>query len=240
MQRLDLTLPTAAENVALDEALLLAAESRPEPTEWLRIWEPAAPLVVVGRASSIGREVRLEACRRDDVPVLRRPSGGTAIVAAPGCLLYAVVLSTQLRPALSAIDAAHCFVLGALAAALHRHVAGVEHRGISDLAVVDHKFSGNALRCRRTHLLYHGTLLFDMPLEIIPRYLRPPPRQPEYRQDREHADFVRNLDISRDALVDAVAAAFGDPPPAADWPCEQTAELIRTRYGCDAWNHQIA
>ena len=40
MQRLDLTLDSPAENLALDEALLLAAESGEIRSEVLRIWEP--------------------------------------------------------------------------------------------------------------------------------------------------------------------------------------------------------
>ena len=51
MLLLDLTLPTAAENVVLDEALLEEAEARPGASELLRLWEPATPTVVLGRSS---------------------------------------------------------------------------------------------------------------------------------------------------------------------------------------------
>src|SRR5262245_57428061 len=92
MLLLDLTLPSAAENVALDEALLDAAESGEAQNEVLRLWESPEPLVVVGRSSRVGAEVDLDTCRAGNVPVLRRPSGGAAIVAGPGCLMYSVVL----------------------------------------------------------------------------------------------------------------------------------------------------
>ena len=56
MRLLDLTLPTAAENVALDEALLDAAEAASEQgseePEVLRLWEPTQFFVVVGRSSA--------------------------------------------------------------------------------------------------------------------------------------------------------------------------------------------
>ncbi len=35
------------------------------------------------------------------IPVLRRASGGAAIVIGPGCLMYALVLSYELRPSLA-------------------------------------------------------------------------------------------------------------------------------------------
>ena len=98
MQCLELTLPGAAENLALDEALLEEAETAPRPTETLRLWEPRSPSVVLGRSSQIDIEVRRDACRELDVPVLRRVSGGATVVAGPGCLMYALVLDSRLRP----------------------------------------------------------------------------------------------------------------------------------------------
>jgi len=50
MRYLDLTLPSPAENLALDEALLEEAEASGRPTETLRLWEPRQPAVVVGRS----------------------------------------------------------------------------------------------------------------------------------------------------------------------------------------------
>ena len=49
------------------------------------------------------------------IPILRRSSGGAAIVAGPGCLMYAVVLSYEARPELRDISRAHAFVLDRLA-----------------------------------------------------------------------------------------------------------------------------
>ena len=164
MRLLDLTLPLR-ENLALDG--VLDRPNTPSDREVLRFWEPAEPMVVVGRSSRLAAEVRLDYCRQHGIPVLRRPSGGAAIVTGPGCLMYALVLSYALRPPLRAVDYAHSFVLGMMAAALGQRTPGVCCRGISDLVVGDLKFSGNSVRCKRQYLLYHGTLLYDFPLGRI-------------------------------------------------------------------------
>ena len=52
---LDLTLPNAAENLALEEALLDDAECGIGPGSVLRLWEPATPCVVIGRSSRVER-----------------------------------------------------------------------------------------------------------------------------------------------------------------------------------------
>lgn len=238
MQQLDLTLATPAENLALDEALLETAESATDPArgEVLRLWEASAPFVVVGRSSRIADEVDLDACRRLKVPVLRRPSGGSAVLAGPGCLMYAVVLSYERRPELRAIDLAHEFVLSRILASLHGLVPEAELAGTSDLAIAGLKFSGNSLRCKRDHFLYHGTLLYDFPLELIERCLKIPPRQPDYRHGRGHRAFLTNLPTDAPHLSQALRAAWDAHETATDWPRALTEQLAHEKYTQEEWN----
>lgn len=245
MDRLELTLPTPAENVALDEALLDWAEEDGPEWEFLRLWESQTPIVVVGRSSRIEQEVNLATCHEREIPVLRRSSGGAAIVAGPGCLMFAVVLSYQSRPELRDIRRAHGEVLDRLAATLRPYVspADVVRAGTSDLTFVEkaaaapaRKFSGNSLRAKRTHLLYHGTLLYDFDLALIATCLREPPRQPEYRQARRHGDFVTNLPLARETLIEAIDAAWPTKNTLANWPHKRVASLVTERFNRDDWN----
>jgi lipoate-protein ligase A len=235
MRYLDFTLPTAAENLALDEALLDEAEAGDSPAETLRLWEPRQPMVVVGRSSQFQVEVRLDACRALGIPVLRRCSGGAAIVAGPGCLMYALVLSYRLRPQLRTLQEAHRWVLGMLAGALGAFVPGIECRGTSDLAIGGRKFSGNSVRCRRDHFLYHGTLLYDFPLELVERCLAMPPRMPDYRENRPHQGFVTNLPLRSETIRAALVAACGASEPYAPWPERRTAQLVAEKYSLPEW-----
>lgn len=193
-----------AENLAWDEALLEGAEQHMGSEsgavrEVLRVWEMPRACVVVGRASRLDQEVFVERCVEDNVPVLRRMSGGSSIVAGPGCLMYSVLLSLELRPECRHVDAAHRTVMGRTKDAVknifhgYRIAGDVAIEGICDLTWNGSKISGNALRVKRHWLMYHGTILLTMPLEWIPRYLRIPPRQPEYRAGRTHEQFVTSL-----------------------------------------------
>ncbi|MCE9527545.1 MAG: hypothetical protein K8R36_15995 [Planctomycetales bacterium] len=236
MLLLDLTLPTPEENVALDEALLDAAEEGNSPAAVLRFWESDQPMVVLGRSSKAGDEARLDECKSVGVPVLRRCSGGAAIVTGPGCLMYAVVLSYEIHPELRSLDLAHCFVLSRLREALLPLVAGVQIRGTSDLAVGDHKFSGNSLRCKRNHLLYHGTLLYNFDLTLVDKYLGTAPRQPAYRKERTHGQFVTNISLSPAAMKRAIVTAFGALQPLPAWPQDLVKRLVTERYSQESWN----
>jgi lipoate-protein ligase A len=249
MRRLELTLPTPAENVALDEALLDAAEDGHPQWEFLRIWESRQPMVVVGRSTRVHQEIDEVACRERGIPILRRASGGASIVAGPGCLMYAVVLSYESRPELKDIRRAHAFVLGRIADSLRPVMASmgeVSQAGTSDLVLIDRgvksprrKFSGNSLRAKRTHFLYHGTLLYEFDLSLIENCLRAPPRQPDYREKRPHREFVRNLPISRAALIDALDTAWPTDGTLEHWPESRVSMLAAERFTRDSWNREF-
>jgi lipoate---protein ligase len=236
MHLLDLTLPTPQENLALDEALLEAAEESDQLAEVLRFWESDCPVLVLGRSSKAAEEAQLAACQADGISVLRRCSGGAAILAGPGCLMYGVVLSYEHHPELRALDLAHRFVLSRLREALQPLVPGVQIRGTSDLAVDDLKFSGNSLRCKRNHLLYHGTLLYDFDLSLLGKYLGTAPRQPSYRKGRTHRQFVTNLPLQAADMKQAIAATFQATVTESAWPQERTSQLVRERYLLESWN----
>ncbi|HTQ38848.1 MAG TPA: lipoate--protein ligase family protein [Pirellulales bacterium] len=262
MKLLELTLASPAENLALDEALLDVEEiGSGDAGEVLRLWEPREMMVVAGSSSHLPDEVNLDACARRGVPVLRRASGGATILAGPGCLMYAVVLSYQQRPELRAIDRAHQFVLNTLVTALNRALSvhnlplplgegrgegavgrqplTVSRAGISDLVLGDKKFSGNSLRCKRSHFLYHGTLLYSFPLEKIGELLNMPARQPAYREHRSHTDFLTNLPLDVAALRQALISAFSATEKCAVWPRAVTAQLAAEKYSRAEWNERL-
>ncbi len=235
MQLLDLTLPTPEENVALDEALLDQAEQGNTPREILRIWEPADPLVVIGRASRLHEEVNVAHCQQRGVPYLRRASGGAAVVTGHGCLMYAVVLSYEIHPQLTALDICHQYVMGRIQKALATDVPEIDLQGTCDLTLGGKKFSGNSLRCKRTHLIYHGTILYDFDLALIHELLGTPPRMPDYREKRSHETFVTNVPIARETLRRRLMEAFPTTGPMTDWPAEATAKLVAEKYTNPEW-----
>ena len=139
MQRFDLSLPTPAQNLAFDEALLEWAEEGSADGEYLATLGIDAadggrrPLVARREGSE-----RAVLSRRAAFPILRRSSGGAAIVTGPGCLMYALVLSYAVRPELKDITRAHSFILKQLTTSLGpllSHAGTITCAGTSDLAI---------------------------------------------------------------------------------------------------------
>jgi lipoate---protein ligase len=241
-----ITLPTAAENIALDEALLDEAEEGSGEDEFLRIWESPLPIVVAGRSTRISAEINVAECETKGIPILRRSSGGAAIVAGSGCLMYAVVISHKKRPELLDITRAHRFVMTRIVEALKpltAYVGAIRVAGTSDLVLDDdaalRKFSGNSLRVKRSHFLYHGTILNDFDLSLISSCLLVPPRQPEYRKRRAHEDFIANLPVRRSDLVDALGAAWPATGELKDVPIARVQKLVADRFGQRKWTFEL-
>lgn len=159
------------------------------------------------------------------------------MVAGPGCLMYAVILSYERHPELHALDQAHDYVMDRVAAAVRRLNVPVDRQGICDLTLDGRKVSGNSVRCRRNALLYHGTLLYDFPLELISTCLKMPQRQPEYRRGRSHADFVANLPGVTAAQLEArLRQAFAADEPLGQLPEALVARLTAEKFADPGWN----
>jgi lipoate-protein ligase A len=230
MHLLDLTLPTAAENLALDEALLLEAEAG-RGGEVLRFWEWLHPAVVLGAGGVIADDVNEDTCAADGVPSLRRGSGGGTVLLGNGCFCFSLILSMKHDPALAGIRSSYAVILSRIAEALEGLLPDITIAGISDLASEGRKFSGNAQQRKRTHLLHHGTILYAFDLSLLDRYLRLPPRQPEYRAARGHADFVRNLPCSADELQQRLRREWQAHEAMTDWPQDEVRQVCARRYG---------
>jgi lipoate-protein ligase A len=237
MKYLDLTLPAPSANLACDEALLDACDADPG-AEILRFWEPRHYFVVLGYSNRAESEVNLAACRAENVGVYRRCSGGGTVLQGPGCLNYSLILNIAGDPALQTIASAGRHIMErqrrALAGVLGRTVSV---SGITDLSLEGKKFSGNAQRRKRRALLFHGVFLLRFDISTMPKFLPMPSRQPDYRQNRPHSQFLTNLDVPASVIKGALREA---------WAAAESTEVLQVipsgleqKYAGDEWNRKF-
>jgi lipoate-protein ligase A len=163
------------------------------------------------------------------VPLARRSSGGGTVLLGSGCLLYTVVLRYDRAAELRDIRKSYGWILNRFTA------LGVTVEGGSDLVAGGKKVGGSAQQRKRDHLLHHGTLLYAFDLALIPRYLREPPRQPDYRGRRPHVAFLTNLPLGAAVLRDALRVAWGAVPSGRPPPVAPVAQLAGERYARTEW-----
>ncbi len=249
MKHLELTLPSPAENLAGDEALLDWCEEN-AGEEVLRFWESPETFVVVGYANKIVTEVNVAACKAKEIPIFRRCSGGGTVLQGAGCLNYALVLKISENAKLRTITAANRFIMERNRAVIETEVRSrkpeveISVCGHTDLVLVTRhsslvtsmKFSGNSQRRRKNFLLFHGTFLLGFDLALVGQFLRMPSKEPDYRHSRSHDKFLTNLNLPAAEVKNALKKAWNAMKELCDFPKPEIQKLADEKYSTDEWN----
>lgn len=163
------------------------------------IWHPQDTYIVLGAGNKPEESLIEEHVLSDQIAVHKRPSGGQTVVLTPKTLVVSVLLHQA--PTANPLEAFKK-INTAIASALARvGVENLAHKGISDITIEDRKILGSSIYRSKDRLFYHGVLNVAEPNSTFERYLKHPPKEPDYRRGRPHSDFVtsiaeNNLDIT--------------------------------------------
>ena len=172
-----------------DDSLIESVRTKRKPET--AIYRLGEPIVVLGRGSKVKAEIEVEAILADGIPVYRRYGGGCSVVIDPGNIVISAALPVR---GFGKNRLYFGLLSGWQAEGLSRlGYKGIEPQGISDLAVSGRKISGSCIYNGLDFLYYSSTLLVEPDLELMEKYLKHPPREPEYRQGRKHSDFIAGL-----------------------------------------------
>ena len=127
-----------------------------------------SPTVIVGRNQLIDKEVDYTFCRANGIDLVRRKSGGGAVFADEGDLMFSYILTAP--------DTVEAFRDAMERTAGVLRAAGVEASlsGRNDVMVDGKKVSGAALYRIGDRCIVHNTLLFQTDLDLLERVLTPP------------------------------------------------------------------
>ncbi len=159
----------------------------------IQLWVPEAPMVVLGRGNRVDKEVNVRACVHDGIPIMKRLGGGGTVLLHSGCLIVSLGLWVQ---DFYANDRYFRLLNQSVIDSLQPDLPEVSfgQRGYSDIVVGHLKVAGTSLFRSRNFLLYQASLLVDMQIEWIEKYLAHPSLEPDYRKGRTHRDFLTDLE----------------------------------------------
>jgi lipoate---protein ligase len=129
--------------------------------EIIMIWR-SNPSIIVGKHQNTLAEINLPYVIKNDIPVVRRLSGGGTVFHDPGNINFTFIKTVE-KERLVDFEAQVQPVIEFL------KNLGVDARfqGKNDLRVNGLKISGNAEHVYRNKVLHHGTLLFDSNLDRL-------------------------------------------------------------------------
>ncbi|CAA7602858.1 Biotinyl protein ligase (BPL) and lipoyl protein ligase (LPL), catalytic domain [Acididesulfobacillus acetoxydans] len=256
---------TGAENMAIDEAILLTLTRSREPVPTLRFygWEPAA--LSLGYAQSYAKEVAEEACREAGIDVVRRPTGGRAVlhqyeltysVVAPEAdeHVQGTVMESYLK--ISRALLAGFRTLGIPADMAHGDLAAAGSAACFDapswyeLVVGGRKLVGSAQVRKDGILLQHGSIILHFDADLLFRVLRFPSEEVRqrvlaaFRRKACALDEVWPRPLSRAELEQALCDGFAEVmgvrfvTPGLSAAEQALAESLRSKYLGDAWTRR--
>ena len=200
------------ENLALEQTLL---ERVGEGDLILYLWQNERT-VVIGRNQNPWKECRTALLAEEGGRLARRLSGGGAVFHDLGNLNFTFLMAEadyDLPRQLTVLERA-CRSLGIPA----------QRSGRNDLLADGRKFSGNAFYKHNGRAYHHGTLMVDVDLEMVQRYLSPSKAKLAAKGVDSVRSRVVNLrefvpELTIEQLSDALTAALAEVYDAARAIC---------------------
>lgn len=186
-------------------------EKRPLRLPFVSVWEPVGMQIVMGASGKLETEVHDN--RTNSVNVYKRRGGGGTVVLNKGMLIISILANAcDLFNGMGYLRKVNTAIIAALESV---GVKGVDHKGISDLAINNKKILGSSLYRKKHILYYQGVLLIDTDIALINEFLRYPRLEPDYRCGRDHLDFIttlrnENYYIDCAKLCDALHGCFNE------------------------------
>lgn len=164
---------TAAENIALDDAILewRGKNTVPNTLRFLRFRPPA---VLVGYHQDVEQEVRLEFVNQNGIDINRRLTGGGAIYFDSSSIGWEVIASKDSIPSGYSMERVFRLMGECVVNGLKSIGVEASFRPRNDIVVKSRKISGTGCVEREGAFLFQGTLLVDFDVEMMIKTLRIP------------------------------------------------------------------
>lgn len=188
-----------------------AADSLSPADEYFFSWQPAGPTIICGRNQSMPLEVDLPRCRELGIDVVRRRSGGGAVVS-DGNNVMLSYLSGRGTGSVSEIFARWSAIL---ADALRHMGLPAEATGRNDICIRGRKVSGGAFYAKPRMAIAHSTMILRLPSPELVSALTPSRAKLETKgvrsvQARISSLHDEGIDLAPEEFADRLAAIICD------------------------------
>jgi len=155
------------------------------------VWQPAGTQIVLGQSNTPERSLIIENIEADNIPVTKRPTGGEAVVLTRQ--MAVITVAREFRETITSKDFFKVINGMMLDMLSDLGIKNYGMKGISDITIDNRKILGSSMHRREKRLVYHAVLNISEDSGIFERYLKHPGREPDYRLNRRHSEFVTSL-----------------------------------------------
>ncbi|KAE8124018.1 hypothetical protein FH972_018930 [Carpinus fangiana] len=170
------------------------------------------PAIVMGVSGKPAELLEIESVLCDQIPVIRRFTGGGTVVVDPGTVFVTFICNKDAVADLQPYPKPIMSWSSLLYNKVFRGI-GDFHLRENDYVFGNCKFGGNAQSITKNRWIHHTSFLWDYEVRNM-AYLKLPARAPEYRLARSHLEFICGMkdymprSIFIDKTVDATKTEF--------------------------------
>ncbi|KAL3639632.1 hypothetical protein CASFOL_017539 [Castilleja foliolosa] len=168
------------------------------------------PTIVMGISGKPKELVEIESVLRDNIPVIRRFTGGGTVIVDQGTIFVTFICNKDAVPGLQSYPQPIMSWSSLIYKNVFQGIGDFRLRE-NDYVLGDRKFGGNAQSITKNRWVHHTSFLWDYEVSNM-GYLKLPKRAPEYRQARDHLEFIcrmKDYDISKSTFIDRTIDAIG-------------------------------
>ncbi|WP_309065606.1 lipoate--protein ligase family protein [Microbacterium sp.] len=235
-------------NLALDEVLTArVGDGRRRPT--LRIWEWDQSAVVIGSFQSYRNEVDPEGAARHGFDVVRRISGGGAMLMAAGQIItYSLYVPAALVQGMTFADS-YAFLDDWVLQALRSVGVNATYQPLNDIASPSGKIGGAAQkRLANGGVLHHATISYDIDGQVMTEVLR---IGREKLSDKGTVSAAKRVDplrtqtgMARADIIERFKDTFraltgAEDGTISDDEYRDAEALVESKFATDAWLHRV-
>jgi len=129
----------------------------------------SSPSVIIGKHQNTMAEVNINFINKNNIPVIRRISGGGTVYHDDGNINYTIITSSENREKLIDFVEFTKPIIGFLDSLGLKAI----YEGKNNLTLYGKKFSGNSAHVFKNRILNHGTILFSTNLENLETAINP-------------------------------------------------------------------
>jgi lipoate---protein ligase len=239
---------SAAENMAIDRAILVAhSQQKVPPTVRFYGWNP--PAISIGYFQKLTDEIDLEACKQYGVDYVRRITGGGAVFHEDE-VTYSVVVREEHPQISKNVLESYGLICQAIIQGLSYLNVESSYAPINDILVNNKKISGNAQTRKYKTVLQHGTVLTNVDVEKMFQILQVPNEKIKGKLIANVKERVTSLThetnevFSFEEVSDALRRGFEETFDISLVKGELTDEEIDLTdsfktgiFGSEKWNH---
>ncbi|KXG78404.1 Lipoate-protein ligase LplJ [Fervidicola ferrireducens] len=223
-------------NLAAEEYLLKEFEE-----EIFMLWRNG-PSVIIGKNQNALAEIDVDYVKRNNIPVVRRLSGGGAVFHDLGNLNFTFIVNEDISNFADFKKFTEPII-----EVLRKLSVNAEFSGRNDITIDGKKISGNAQYCYKNRILHHGTLLFSASIRDLSAALRPKSLKFEDKAVKSVEKRVTNISehlknpITIEEFIDLImdhvkGRKEGKVYEFTPEDIKNIEKLVKEKYGTWEWN----